>query len=210
MLSPFAPRSTRFRCPLLIFKMILGALMLSWNLLFAKTLTDIVDESLQSNHPYITPIPMVGNCNGSCIPNQAYPCIYAPFYPVTFTRDGRYRWDAPFQDGSGIETGVALMLTKPEEIVYPNGSWTAKWYGGNRIESSPKKTIHCACFYVGGNGEGKPWTFHSFQIKKVDGIFDRSVESVCGDFNVCPETESKAVETLGHYWIERFFDCKKE
>ena len=58
---------------------------------------------------YDLPKPMIGLCNGTCVPNKAYPCIYSEFYPVLFTKDGKWRWDSPFVHKSGVEVGVGKI-----------------------------------------------------------------------------------------------------
>ena len=67
------------------------------------------------------------------VPNGAYPCIYSNFYPVSFTKDGKWRWDCPFVDNSGVEVGVGKIIGMPQILQNTNKDWKANWYGGNKI-----------------------------------------------------------------------------
>lgn len=200
------------RPQVLIPSCILFSLSLLLFMLFAlNTKSNTLYDDEEKKFELLAPRPMIGHCNGTCVPNQAYPCIFSSFYPVTFTEDGKWRWDCPFLDGSRTEVGMARMLSQPHEKVYPNGSWSARWYGGNQIQSDPNKRVHCACYYVGGEGEGKSWIFKSFETKIVKYAENESIESVCKSFTGCPKTEKDAYHVIGSSpWIEKFFDCKKD
>ena len=193
-----------FSCFIMLF---LSSFLLAF--LIFQSNSYFIGQNVVNRHKFTPPRAMVGHCNGTCVPNEAYPCIFASFYPVTFTKDGQWRWDCPFLDGSGIEVGMARMLTPPQEEIHWNGSWRARWYGGNQIQSDPNKRVHCGCYYVGGEGDGKPWIFKSFETKFVKIAKDKSIEDICGAFNGCPKTEEEAYSAIGSSpWIEKFFDCK--
>ena len=168
------------------------------------------EQNSNEKLPYVIPDPMVGLCNGTCVPNKAYPCIYSTYYPVSFTRDGHWRWDCPFVNKSGVETGVGKIIGMPKIKVNADSSWKATWYGGNQIISDPNKRIHCACYHVGGKGDGPDWLFHSFQIKIIPNGRNKSIEKACGSFTGCPETIPGAFEELdADPYIEQYFGCKK-
>ena len=178
--------------------------------LIALVLSFSVNAYVPLNTPYRTPFPIVGQCNASCTPNDAFPCIYTPFYPVTFTKDGYWFWDAPFENGSGSEVGVGLILYDPSTDYHINGTWEAKWYGGNRIESDPKKTTHCACYYLIGKGPKDKWVIHNYPVKDVEDAVDKSIEDICGHFSECPRTEIEAEKIYGGPWIETYYEwCTK-
>ena len=127
-----------------------------------------VEQQSKRSSPFVLPEAMVGLCNGTCVPNKAYPCIYSAFYPVSFTKDGTWRWDCPFIDNSSVEVGVGKIIGMPKIFSDINGSWKATWYGGNKILSDPNKRIHCACYHLGGRNDEKSWLFNSFQIKIIN------------------------------------------
>ena len=84
-------------------------------LLIYKSQALILKETKKENSPkFVLPEPMVGLCNGTCVPNKAYPCIYSDFYPVSFTKDGKWRWDCPFVDKDGVEVGVGKIIGMPQ------------------------------------------------------------------------------------------------
>ena len=111
----------------------------------------LLKENPENHIPsYELPKPMIGLCNGTCVPNKAYPCIYSKFYPVSFTKDGKWRWDSPFVNKSGVEVVVGKIIGMPDIKLHTEDSWKVTWYGGNQIISDPKKRIHCACYHVAG------------------------------------------------------------
>lgn len=158
---------------------------------------------------YDTPYPMVGLCNGSCTPNGAFPCVYTPYYPVSFTDDGHWSWNAPFEDNSkDNEIGVGLMLGRPYTQYHlsdPDPWWSSMWYGGNQIVSDPQKTIHCGCYYLYGHEREDSWVFHNYLSKERKGVFDKSVEEVCGTTLSCPFEEEEARAIYGDPFIETYY-----
>ena len=169
----------------------------------------LIKRQAEEEFAIVLPQPMVGLCNATCIPNKAYPCIYSSFYPVSFTKDGTWRWDCPFIEGPGTEIGVGKIIGLPQIFSNYDQSWNATWYGGNKIISDPYKRIHCACYYVGGKGVGNSWLFQSFQIKIVKNGRNDSIEKACGNFTGCPKTIEDALEQLdAKPYIEKYFGCK--
>ena len=180
-------------------------------LLIYKSQALVLKEIKTENSPkFVLPEPMVGLCNGTCVPNKAYPCIYSDFYPVSFTKDGKWRWDCPFVDKSkGVEVGVGKIIGMPQILQNTNKDWKATWYGGNKILSDPNERVHCACYYVGGKVDEKSWLFQSFQIKIINIAKNESIENICGSFTGCPETIEDAYEQLdADPYIEKYFGCK--
>ena len=179
-------------------------------LLIYKSQALILKGTKTENHPkFVLPEPMIGLCNGSCVPNGAYPCIYSNFYPVSFTKDGKWRWDCPFVDNSGVEFGVGKIIGMPQILQNTNKDWKANWYGGNKILSDPNERVHCACYYVGGKVDEKSWLFHSFQIKIINIAKNESIENICGSFTGCPKSIEDAFEQLdADPYIEKYFGCK--
>ena len=162
-----------------------------------------------SSPKFVLPEPMVGLCNGTCVPNKAYPCIYSSFYPVSFTKDGKWRWNCPFVNKAGFEVGIGKIIGMPQILQSTNNYWKATWYGGNKILSDPNERAHCACYYVGGKEDEKSWLFHSFQIKAIKVAKNESIENICGNFTGCPETIEDAFEQLeADPYIEKYFGCK--
>ena len=158
---------------------------------------------------YELPKPMIGLCNGTCVPNKAYPCIYSKFYPVSFTKDGKWRWDSPFVNKSGVEVGVGKIIGMPDIKLDTEDGWKVTWYGGNQIISDPKKRIHCACYHVAGKVNEPSWMFHSFQIKIIRNGKNQSIEQACGSFTGCPKTKEKDLaQLLVDPYIERYSECK--
>ena len=170
----------------------------------------VLNETILETKPhFVLPEPMVGLCNGTCVPNEAYPCIYSTFYPVSFTHDGRWRWDCPFVDKPGVEIGVGNVIGMPSIFQDTNNNWNVTWYGGNNIISDPKERIHCACYYLGGKFTERSWLFYSFQIKIIKSARNESIEGACGDFTGCPETIEDALEQLdSDPYIEQYFGCE--
>ena len=179
-------------------------------LLIYKSQPLILEQTGTKNNPkFVLPGPMVGLCNGTCVPNKAYPCIYSSFYPVSFTKDGKWRWDCPFVDKAGLEVGVGKIIGMPQILQSTNNDWKATWYGGNKILSDPNERAHCACYYVGGKKDEKSWLFYSFQIKIIKEAKDESIENICGNFTGCPETIEDAFEQLDvDPYIEKYMGCK--
>ena len=180
-------------------------------LLIYKSQALILKETKTENKPtFVLPEPMVGLCNGTCVPNKAYPCIYSNFYPVSFTKDGKWRWDCPFVGKDGVEVGVGKIIGMPQILQSTTSNdWKATWYGGNKIISDPNERAHCACYYVGGKQDEKTWLFHSFQIKIIKVAKNESIENICGNFTGCPETIEDAYKQLNaDPYIEKYFECK--
>ena len=179
-------------------------------LLMYKSQPLILKQTKTNNNPkFVLPGPMVGLCNATCVPNKAYPCIYSSFYPVSFTKDGKWRWDCPFVDKAGLEVGVGKIIGMSHILQSTNNDWKATWYGGNKILSDPNERAHCGCYYVGGKKDVKSWLFYSFQIKMIKVGKDESIENICGNFTGCPETIEDAFEQLEvDPYIEKYFGCK--
>ena len=157
--------------------------------------------------PYSTPHPMVGLCNASCTTNGSFPCIYTPFYAVSFSDDGHWSWNARFaNDSAGIEIGVGLMLGPPdsEYLLSGEGYWKSRWYGGTQILSELHKTIRCSCYYVRGYGKGGSWTFHNYVVKEKKKVFDKSIEEICLPWSDCPYNENQARAMYGNAIKEKF------
>ena len=168
------------------------------------------EYSINDIPSYELPKPMIGLCNGTCVPNKAYPCIYSEFYPVLFTKDGRWRWDSPFVNKSVVEVGVGKIIGMPEIKLHTEDGWKVTWYGGNQIISDPKKRIHCSCYHVAGKLNETSWMFHSFQIKIIRNGKNQSIEEVCGSFTGCPKTKEKAfAQLLVDPYIEKYSECKR-
>ena len=159
---------------------------------------------------YELPKPMIGLCNGTCVPNKAYPCIYSKFYPVSFTRDGKWRWDSPFFNESSVEVGIGKIIGMPEIQLDTDDGWKVTWYGGNQIISDPNKRMHCACYHTTGKAHEDSWMFHSFQIKIIRNGKNQSIEEACGSFTGCPKTIQKAFsQLLVDPYIEKYLGCKR-
>ena len=133
----FSENDVKSRKTRIIFQ--LGIVLLA-TLLFLILIikTDMLMSKVQQSKrksPFVLPEAMVGLCNGTCVPNKAYPCIYSTFYPVSFTKDGTWRWDCPFINNSSVEIGEGKIIGTPKIYSDIDGSWRATWYGGNKILS---------------------------------------------------------------------------
>ena len=178
-------------------------------LIYESQALTLKQTEAQNNPKFVLPEQMVGLCNSTCVPNKAYPCIYSSFYPVSFTKDGKWRWDCPFVDKNGFEVGVGKIIGMPQIQQSTNNYWKATWYGGNKILSDPNERAHCACYYVGGRHDEKSWLFHSFQIKAIKVAKNESIENICGNFTGSPETIKDALDELdADPYIEKYFGCK--
>ena len=173
-----------------------------------------VDGSILKEYPdneipsYELPKSMIGLCNGTCVPNKAYPCIYSKFYPVSFTKDGKWRWDSPYVNKSGVEVGVGKIIGMPDIKLHTEDGWKVTWYGGNQIISDTKKRIHCACYHVAGKAKETSWMFHSFQIKIIRDGKNQSIDQACGSFTGCPKTKEKAfAQLVVDPYIEKYLGC---
>ena len=170
----------------------------------------IIKEFQANKMPsYQLPAAMVGRCNGNCVPNKAYPCTYSTFYPVSFTKDGKWRWDCPFNNQSTVEVGVGKIIGMPNINFNTGNGWKATWYSGNQIISDPNKRIHCACYHVGGKRSEPSWMFHSFQIKIIHDGKNQSIDTACGSFTWCPETiHNDFKQVVVNPYIEKYLGCK--
>ena len=159
---------------------------------------------------FLTPAPMVGTCNASCTTNKAFPCVYTPFYPVWFTKDGKYSWRAPYANGTGAEVGQGMILSEVSEKRWRNGTWTARWYGGNSYEPDLLRVTHCACYYLVGTGLGKPFLLHNYRVKEALNTSHLPVEDVCDLYHVdCPENTASARSRFGSPWVESYMGCQQ-
>ena len=164
--------------------------------------------------PYSTPHPMVGLCNASCTTNGSFPCIYTPFYAVSFSDDGHWSWNARFtNDSAGVEVGIGLILGPPDTEFYTGYSccntWKSKWYGGTRILSDLYKTIRCSCYYILGHSKEGSWSFRNYVVKEKKEVFDKSIEETCLPWPGCPTRENEARAIYGQPIEEKYHGwCK--
>ena len=156
----------------------------------------------------LTPSQMVGVCTASCASNPMFPCIYTPTYPVEFLSDGAYSWRAPYANGSGVEVGYGLILSEVHETRWANGSWSARWYGGNTYRPDPTYTTHCACYYVTGSPNGS-FEIVNYPVKEATNTSTKaSVREVCDTyFTHCPVDEADAYQKFGAFWAEQYEGC---
>ena len=157
---------------------------------------------------WLTPSKLVGVCTASCHTNPMFPCIYTPTYSVEFLPDGTFSWNAPYANGSGEEVGHGLILSPVTERRWPNGSWTAQWYGGNAYKPDPTNTTHCACYYIAGSPNGSI-VLHNYPVEEaVNTSEGASVREVCNQYcSDCPEEEHEALEKYGTFWLETLEKC---
>lgn len=167
--------------------------------------------------PLFVPPEMTGRCLATCVVEKGsgYQCPYLPTYPVWWRANGTFNWRAPYRNGSDVEIGNGQILSPVTEVHHADGSWQARWYGGNHLlapaSSHSYHVTHCACYYAKGLGMGQSWYLSNYAVATVANSAQFAVETVCKPYNIanCPESNATAFQRWGPPWIEAYLGCNQ-
>jgi len=148
---------------------------------------------------------LLGECSTAWTSSWAK---YTLPYRVQFGAGGRYRWWAPYRDGSATELGKGMILSPPVRTERADGSWEAHWFAANSFVPSPDNSTNCCCEYVGGKGPGHPRVLADYCVGSVPNTLDKPQEETCAPFlRACPASNATALQEMGMPFVEYYTDC---